>query len=119
MASYLFNTSSRFMSWLASMVHAASVGTSAPSGGPAVLNALCSDAGWRMLYAREIPGLKHPPSPLDVPDPNRPVKVGSGARIRDPRGLPFPRRGARPTIRSEVAAEADGRMVASSANCAQ
>jgi hypothetical protein len=51
------------------------VGASAPSGGPAALNALCTDQAWRMWVAREAPEFEHVPSMFELPDPNRPAKI--------------------------------------------
>jgi hypothetical protein len=51
------------------------VGASVPTGGPAILNGLCTDAGWRLLIGQSLPELRHVPSPLDAPDPKRPVKI--------------------------------------------
>ena len=49
------------------------VGASASASGPALLNGLCADANLRMLLRRGVPEFQYVPSPLDVPDPNRPL----------------------------------------------
>ena len=56
--------------WLVTSI----VGASAPSGGPAALNALCTDQAWRMIIGRQFPEFEHVPSMFE-PDPNPPGKI--------------------------------------------
>ena len=58
------------------MILTSVIGAFASNGGPAALNGLCANEGWRLLIIRDLPELRRIPSPLDVPDPNRPVKIG-------------------------------------------
>src|SRR5262245_30035995 len=58
-------------------VHAAYVvGTAAPAGGPAGWNAVIADYGLRVFFASKTDSKALPPSPWEVPDPNRPVQIG-------------------------------------------
>jgi hypothetical protein len=57
------------------------VGTAAPPG-PCVLNALCTDQAWRMMFATLVPEAESGPSMFEVPDPNRPVKITTSSRTR-------------------------------------
>jgi hypothetical protein len=60
-----------------SMVVASIIGASAPAGGPAVLNCLCTDQAWRALIDTRLPEIKPVPSMFDVPAPNRLIQIGN------------------------------------------
>ena len=53
------------------------VGSAAPVGGPAALNGLCMDQVWRARGAAVFSEADHIPSVLEIPDPNRPVRINN------------------------------------------
>jgi hypothetical protein len=63
-----------FLQEFGPMILTSIIGDSATTGGPAILNGLCTDAGWRDLMAGAAPGIQVP-SPLEVRIPNKPIKV--------------------------------------------
>lgn len=56
-------------------VVASVVASSAPSGGPSALHALCTDQAWRMLVTNECGTSERIPSMFEVPDPARRVTI--------------------------------------------
>ena len=56
------------------------VGAAAPTGCPAGLSAVVADYGLRVFFASRSDSKTLPPSPWEVPDPNRPIQIGPAAR---------------------------------------
>jgi hypothetical protein len=61
--------------------HAATVVGAAASSGLSGLSAIVADYGLRAAFAQHAKG-ELPPSPWEVPDPNRPVQIGPSQRVR-------------------------------------
>ena len=64
------------------VVLASIVGASAPPGGPAALNGLCTDQMWRLLVGKQLPEFESVPSLFEVPDPHRPFQITTTSHTR-------------------------------------
>jgi hypothetical protein len=62
---------------LGPLVVASIVGASAPPGGLGGLNGICMDRAWRTWVGKQDPAFELAPSMFEVPDPNRPIRIGS------------------------------------------